>query len=56
MNTIKKLFLSSMVCILLFSTLGTAYAGVAPHRYQANRTGCPQNEIPMFKKNCTSNC
>ncbi|QWG53564.1 S-layer protein (plasmid) [Bacillus mycoides] len=26
MNTIKKLFLSSMVCILLFSTLGTAYA------------------------------
>ncbi|PFZ89001.1 S-layer homology domain-containing protein [Bacillus wiedmannii] len=26
MNTIKKLFLSSMVCILLFSTVGTAYA------------------------------
>ncbi|MBE7106373.1 S-layer protein [Bacillus cereus] len=26
MNTIKKLFLSSIVCILLFSTLGTAYA------------------------------
>ncbi|MBE7121647.1 S-layer homology domain-containing protein [Bacillus cereus] len=26
MNTIKKIFLSSMVCILLFSTLGTAYA------------------------------
>ncbi|MBK5432152.1 S-layer homology domain-containing protein [Bacillus mycoides] len=26
MNTIKKFFLSSMVCILLFSTLGTAYA------------------------------
>ncbi|MBY7125122.1 S-layer homology domain-containing protein [Bacillus sp. 16GRE42] len=26
MNTIKKLFLSFMVCILLFSTVGTAYA------------------------------
>lgn len=26
MNTIKKLFLSSVVCILLFSTVGTAYA------------------------------
>ncbi|WP_088031881.1 S-layer homology domain-containing protein [Bacillus thuringiensis] len=26
MNTIKKVFLSSMVCILLFSTLGTTYA------------------------------
>ncbi|MGX5528950.1 S-layer homology domain-containing protein [Bacillus toyonensis] len=26
MNTIKKLFLSSVICILLFSTVGTAYA------------------------------
>lgn len=26
MNTIKKIFLSFMVCILLFSTVGTAYA------------------------------
>ncbi|PAW38063.1 hypothetical protein CKQ70_29045 [Bacillus toyonensis] len=26
MNTIKKLFLSTVICILLFSTVGTAYA------------------------------